>query len=297
VIPERITAMARRGGTGAGRSRLAGVPELPEVESARATIERAALHRAIADVDDTDTWECRPHAPGEIRAALVGRSLTAACRQGKALWCETSGTDGTTGPVLGLHLGMSGRILVTDAVGALTEGGDRVAGNVAEQADRKPEWNRFTITFVDGGTLRLFDKRRLGRVRLDPDLHTLGPDAERIGAPAFRDRVGRGTAPVKARLLDQSVIAGVGNLLADETLWQARLDPRRRVDTLDADDLTALHRALRSATRAAIRRGGVHTGGVIAHRRPDGHCPRCGAAMQRATVGGRTTWFCPREQV
>jgi formamidopyrimidine-DNA glycosylase len=285
------------------------VPELPEVESARATIERAALHSTIADVDDTDSWECRPHAPGEIRAALLGRSFTAACRQGKALWCETSGTetgaiDGATtpGPLLGLHLGMSGRILITDGAGALSEGGDRVAGSdkgggVAEQADRKPEWNRFTVTFADGGTLRLFDKRRLGRVRLDPDLHDLGPDAERIGAAAFRDRVGRGTAPVKARLLDQSVLAGVGNLLADETLWQARLDPRRRVDTLDADDLTALHRALRSATRAAIRHGGVHTGTVIAHRRADGHCPRCGAAMQRATVGGRTTWFCPREQV
>lgn len=279
------------------------MPELPEVESARATIERAALHRPIADVDDTDTWECRPHGPGEIRAALLGRSLTAARRQGKSLWCETSATGGATdggaGPVLGLHLGMSGRILVTDGSGALTEGGDRLAGagSAAEQADRNPLWSRFTIAFADGGTLRLFDKRRLGRVRLDPDLHVLGPDAERITAAAFRERVGRGTAPVKARLLDQSVLAGVGNLLADETLWRARLDPRRRVDTLDADDLTALHRALRKATRAAIEHGGVHTGTVIAHRRPDGHCPRCGALMQRATVGGRTTWFCPREQV
>jgi len=219
------------------------VPELPEVETARATIERAALHRTIADVDDTDTWECRPHAPGEIRAALKGHELTAACRQGKSLWCETD----HDGPVLGLHLGMSGRILVTGAIGELAEGGDRLsgAGTAAEQADRNPGWTRFTITFDDGGTLRLFDKRRLGRVRLDPDLTALGPDAERIGAAAFRNRVGRGTAPVKARLLDQSVLAGVGNLLADETLWQARLDPRRRADTLDAADLTALHRALK----------------------------------------------------
>ena len=185
------------------------MPELPEVESARATIERAALHRTIADVDDRDTWECRPHAPGEIRAALVGHRLTAACRQGKSMWVETGG------PVLGLHLGMSGRILVTDAADALTEGGDRITGvdGAAAQADRHPEWVRFSMTFADGGTLRLFDKRRLGRVRLDPDLSGLGPDAERIGVAAFRERVGRGTAPVKARLLDQSVLAGVGNLL------------------------------------------------------------------------------------
>jgi formamidopyrimidine-DNA glycosylase len=274
-------------------------------------------------VDDTDTWECRPHAPGEIRAALLGRVLAAARRRGKSLWCETlpageapppgrrvphepgsaavaeGETTGSAGPVLGLHLGMSGRILVTDGTGALTEGGDRLAGagTAAEQADRNPAWSRFTLTFADGGTLRLFDKRRLGRVRLDPDLHALGPDAQRIEVAAFRERVGRGTAPVKARLLDQSVLAGVGNLLADETLWQARLDPRRRVDTLGPDDLTALHRALAAATRAAITGGGVHTGTVIAHRRPDGHCPRCGAAMQRAEVGGRTTWFCPEEQV
>ena len=67
--------------------------------------------------------------------------------------------------------------------------------------------------------------------------------------------------------------------------------------TVTPDEVTALHRALRSATRSAIRKGGVHTGEVIAHRRRDGHCPRCGAAMSRATVGGRTTWWCPVEQI
>lgn len=262
------------------------MPELPEVETARAAIERAALGRRIAEVDDRDTWVCRPHAPGEIRDALVGRRLTGAGRRGKSMWCETSGD----GPVLGLHLGMSGRILVTDGQGELTEGGDRVRGG------HQPQWDRFTLTFDDGGTLRLFDKRRLGRVRLDPDLDRLGPDAEQIRVGEFRERVGRGTAPVKARLLDQSVLAGVGNLLADETLWQSRLSPRRPADRLSADELTALHRSLRKATRAAIRQGGVHTGEIIEHRHAGGHCPRCGAEMRRGDVGGRTTWWCPVEQ-
>jgi formamidopyrimidine-DNA glycosylase len=273
------------------------VPELPEVESARATIERAALRRTIADVDDGDTWECRPHAPGEIRAALVGHALTAACRQGKSLWCETAREHDTdAGPVLGLHLGMSGRILVTGADGALTEGGDRIVGNAVEQADRNPVWSRFTVVFDDGGTLRLFDKRRLGRVRLDPDLGALGPDAERITAAVFRERVGRGTAPVKARLLDQSVLAGVGNLLADETLWQAKIAPQRPADGLTSAELTRLLRSLHRAATAAIEQGGVHTGEVIPARKTGAHCPRCGTEMQRATVGGRTTWWCPREQ-
>jgi formamidopyrimidine-DNA glycosylase len=276
------------------------VPELPEVELARATVERAALRRRIVDVDDADTYECRPHLPGEIRDALVGRTLTAAHRRGKTMWCETSGVGRrrTPGPVLGLHLGMSGRIVVSRPGEDTDEGGDRLsgAGTAAEQSRRKPEWDRFTLHFADGGRLRLFDKRRLGRVRLDPDLEALGPDVQQVTVADFRDRVGRGTTAVKARLLDQSVVAGVGNLLADETLWQARLDPRHRVDELSADDLTALHRALLRATAAAIRGGGVHTGEMISARGAGRHCPRCGAEMRRGTVGGRTTWWCPVEQ-
>lgn len=273
------------------------MPELPEVESARAVIEGAALGRLIADVDDNDTYECRPHAPGEIRDALVGRTLTAAHRRGKAMWCATSGLGGDAGPGpdLGIHLGMSGRIFVRPAADAdEVEGGD-YAGN--DRGARKPEWYRFTITFDDGGSLRLFDKRRLGRVRLDPDIDALGPDAAEISRDAFRDRVGRGTAPLKARLLDQATIAGIGNLLADETLWQARLSPLHPAGDLDDDQLDDLRRVLRRATREAIRHGGVHTGEVIRHRRAGAHCPRCGSAMTRGVVGGRTTWWCPQEQL
>jgi len=117
-----------------------------------------------------------------------------------------------------------------------------------------------------------------------------------ISRDAFRTRVGRGEAPLKARLMDQSVIAGVGNLLADEVLWQARQSPLRPAGDLSDAELDALRRALRAATRRATRLGGVHTGDVIPARRRDGRCPRCGAPMRRATVGGRTTWFCEREQ-
>ena len=162
---------------------------------------------------------------------------------------------------------------------------------------RKPEWDRFTVTFDDGGRLRLFDKRRLGRVRLDPDLDALGPDAGEIGRAEFRERVGRGTAPVKARLLDQAVLAGVGNLLADEALWQAAISPSVPSGELAAEQLDGLRRELRSAIRHAIRRGGVHTGEVIPYRHRGADCPRCGAPMRRAMVGSRTTWFCSREQV
>lgn len=291
--------MRERPASGAGQNGR--VPELPEVETARAAIEEAALHRRIVDVDDSDEYVCRPHAPGQIRDALVGREFTAAHRRGKAMWVDTSGDEpGVDGPSLGLHLGMAGRIMISGADGGQVSGGDPPAGRYGIDADapgRKPEWDRFTVTFEDGGVLRLFDKRRLGRVRLDPDLDSLGPDAEQIGVEEFADRVGRGTAPVKARLLDQATLAGVGNLLADETLWQARLDPRREAGSLSKEELRTLHDALGAATRSAIDKGGVHTGEFIASRKKAGVCPRCGAPLERATVGSRTTWFCPREQV
>lgn len=250
------------------------MPELPEVERARQAIERGGLHRRIAAVDDADTYVSRPHAPGEIADALVGRELTGAHRRGKAMWVETSGD----GPILGLHLGMAGRIVV-------------------DEEPAPNNWDRFTIHFDDGGMLALRDKRRLGRARLEPDLELVGPDAAEISRAAFRERVGRGTAPIKARLMDQSVLSGVGNLLADETLWRARLSPRREAGTLTDEDLDRLRRALRAATRSAIRKGGVHTGGFIAHRERGGVCPRCGTPLERATVGGRTTYWCPAEQV
>ena len=273
------------------------MPELPEVELARSTIEEAGLGRTIADVDDADDWVCRPHAPGQIRDALVGRRLTGAHRRGKTMWCDTSDDAGDGGPRLGLHLGMSGRIIVRTADGGTVHGGDPVRGvDGTDAAVAKPEWYRFTLVFDDGGSLRLFDKRRLGRVRLDPDLAGLGPDAAEIGVADFRERVGRGTAPLKARLLDQSVLAGVGNLLADETLWQAGEDPHRPAGELSADELTALHRSLRAATKAAVRHGGVHTGEVIGSRAKGRRCPRCGADMATGQVGGRTTWWCTSEQ-
>ncbi|ABS01642.1 Fpg/Nei family DNA glycosylase [Kineococcus radiotolerans] len=272
------------------------MPELPEVQSARQVVERGGLFRTIADVDDRDTYACRPHAPGDLRRALVGRTLTAAHRRGKSMWCDTSGRDGDEGPALGIHLGMSGRIFVSSAGGAdLLVGGD-YAGPRESPNPVKEEWYRFTLDFEDGGQLRLFDKRRLGRVRLDPDVDALGPDAELVGREEFRERIGRGSAPLKARLLDQSVVAGIGNLLADEVLWRARASPLKPAGELRAEELDELRRELRAAIRHAVRHGGVHTGEVVPHRTAGGHCPRCGAEMVRATVGGRTTWWCSAEQ-
>jgi formamidopyrimidine-DNA glycosylase len=247
------------------------MPELPEAERARAQIERL-LRRRIVAVDDRDTYVCRPHAPGEIAEALVGRRLTSAHRRGKFMWAETDG-----GPDLGLHLGMAGRIV----------------------ADEDPDprgWDRFALEFAGGGRLALRDKRRLGRAVLEPDFSHVGPDAGEVSREEFRTRMGRGSAPIKARLLDQRAISGVGNLLADEILWRAGLSPRRPCRELSEDELDRLRRAMRAAIRSAIRRGGAHTGTLNPHRRPGGRCPSCGAGLQQAKVGGRTTFWCARDQ-
>jgi formamidopyrimidine-DNA glycosylase len=246
------------------------MPELPEAERARAQIEKV-LGREIVAVDDRDTYVCRPHAPGEIADALIGHRLTKALRRGKFLWAETD-----DGPELGLHLGMAGKIVV--------------------DGEPHERWDRFVLEFADGSRMALHDRRRLGRALINPDFDHVGPDAAVVSRDAFRERVGRGSMPLKARLLDQRSISGVGNLLADETLWRARLSPRRPAGELTVDELDHLRRVLRAATRDAIRKGGVHTGNFIKHRKRGAPCPRCGTTVERATIGGRTTFWCPNCQ-
>jgi formamidopyrimidine-DNA glycosylase len=248
------------------------VPELPEAERARKVLEKT-LGRVIASVDDADTYVCRPNSPGELNAALTGHRFVSAHRRGKFLWMETD-----DGPTLGLHLGMAGRIAL-----------DRRA--------KQARWDRFTVEFDDGTWFALHDKRRLGRAILNPDFSHVGPDAADITRDQFRKRVGSGRTAIKARLLDQGALAGVGNLLADQTLWQARIAPDRLTGSLTEADLDLLRRELRSATRDAIKRGGVHTGEFIPARRRTQICPRCDHGLSRATIGGRTTYWCPVCQI
>ena len=276
------------------------MPELPEVEAARRLIAGQALHRRIVDVDDSDSYVGRPHAPGELRSALTGRSLTAAHRRGKMIWLDTSAPGdaagdaaGPPGPELGIHLGMSGRILVTGPDGTVAEAGDE---RRYDTGPRRARWYRFSLTFADGGSLVLVDPRRLGRVRLNPEISALGPDAAQVTPAEFRTLITKGSTAVKARLLDQSTIAGVGNLLADEILWEARVSPLTQTGALTPAQVNRLYRTTKSALAAAIANGGAHTGEMIAARHPGGTCPRDGAPMVHGTVGGRSTWWCSREQ-
>jgi formamidopyrimidine-DNA glycosylase len=262
------------------------VPEILEAESARRLLAEHALDRDVGTVDAPDAWILkRGLTPDAVRAALPGHRFTAARRRGKLLLLDTD----HDGPTLSLHLGMSGRILVDG----------EAAGDPLLYAANGPNpvWLRFGLSFGDGGSMYLRDPRRLGAVELDPDEDRLGVDAFDVRLPDVEKFTAASRAPVKAMLMDQSRIAGLGNLLVDEILFRAGIDPARPANTLGDDEVRRLARAISVTLRTLQRRGGSHTGDHMVAREPGGRCPRDGAEMLRRTVGGRTTYSCPVHQV
>jgi len=265
------------------------VPEILEVELYRRLAEKV-LGRTIEKVWMVDARYGRGGTtPRRLNSALVGHVFTEARRRGKLLLLDTD-----DGPTLGIRFGMTGG-LVVDSVAAL----DRLLygpGVFGEQ------WVRARITFADGGNLLLHDPRRFGSLELAPNEGRLGPDALTVTLADLRVALagtaarGPRSAPLKAQLMDQERVAGIGNLLADEILWRAGLDPGRRTPLGD-QELRALHASLRATLRQLGRQGGSHMGELMEERRVGGRCPKDGAELQVATVGGRTTWWCPVHQV
>lgn len=260
------------------------MPELPEVEAYRRLAE-LALDRRIDAVVAPDAWFLKGGLDAAtVASALVGHRFAAARRTGKLLLVDTAGA----GPVLGLRFGMTGRLLVDGRAGV---------DHLLYTSDREvAAWDRFVVRFADGGNLVVRDPRRLGGVLLDPDESALGPDALAVTPAALRAALGASAVALKARLMDQRRLAGVGNLSADEVLWRAGLDPRRPAGSLTPAEVRRLHHHLRAGVDELVARGGSHTGDLVAARRPGGTCPRDGAPLARATVGGRTTWWCPHHQ-
>ena len=157
-------------------------------------------------------------------------------------------------------------------------------------------WRRGTGSpseFAGGGQLRLNDPRRLGGVELDPDESKLGVDAFSIRPRDLAAVLGTSSAPLKARLMDQARIAGIGNLLADEILWRAGLDPARPAGSLSDGERGRLLRSMRAVLTELLAAGGSHLGRLQAARERGGRCPRDGTPLERRTIGGRTTYSCP----
>jgi formamidopyrimidine-DNA glycosylase len=252
------------------------VPELPDVEHFRRFLARHAEGARIRRVVTTDAQILRNATPEALDAAARGHRFEEPERRGKwlAAW--------TTGPAILIHFGMTGSFRWATG----PEGRHR--------HDR-------VIVETDRGELRYRNMRKLGGVWLAHDreeadrlLAPLGPDALHVSSAGFREALARRRGQVKATLMNQSVVSGVGNLAADEALWQARIHPARRLEDLDEGERRRLERSVRRVLRTWVDRfHDLPAGWLLPVRGPDGACPRCGTRLERTTVGGRTTYFCP----
>ncbi|HEX7681079.1 MAG TPA: DNA-formamidopyrimidine glycosylase family protein [Thermoanaerobaculia bacterium] len=259
------------------------MPELPEVELYCRYVARHALLQRIRAVRVLDERILGVRKAVLLRA-LTGRQLTRVRRHGKHLFADAGSTW------LHIHFGMSGDLYWYQ--------GD--AG--------QPRFARVVFDFEDGARLAYDDMRLFGVVDLTPDPdafiaeHRLGPDPldSAFRLPLFRRIVAGRRGAVKSLLLSQDIIAGMGNLYADEALYRASVHPRRAVDTLSAAEVKAIFHCMRAILKEAIAfksRGGDYPGRYLVQHREEGdRCPLCGGTIQRTVVFGRTTYFCGRHQ-
>ena len=274
------------------------MPELPEVEAARRTAERVAAGRRIVSVWCADDPIVLETPPARLRRALLGRRVLRVGRHGKHFWLELDRR-----PWLLVHFGMSGG-LYTPGRGVRL----RSSGSRDWRVDWPPRFAKLRLTLDDGGELAIADARRLGRIRLrddprcEPPLSALGFDALReLPPPArFRALLTARAAPVKAVLLDQSFAAGVGNWVADEVLYQARIAPRRLARSLSPAEAGRLRGALRRVLVTAVRAGADsdrYPRGWLFHQRWDhGTATRRGEPIRHETIAGRTAAWVPARQ-
>jgi formamidopyrimidine-DNA glycosylase len=260
------------------------MPEGLEVELYRRVAERA-VGRPISAVSVDD----RQAMARELEAVLPGRTIAAAHRRGKLLVLELVAATGAPTSSIGLHFGMTGRLVVDgrSPIDALQYGPGR----------DDPSWDRLTVTFVDGGVMRVNDPRRWARFVPDPTAERLGPDFLTVTAAQLLPAFARRGSPVKTALMDQYLVAGYGNMCVDEVLWQVGIDPFSPARELPHGAVERLVAFAPRHLRAMLRRGGSHRGTIspdVRSRVPA--CPRDGAPMRRDTIGGRTTVWCPVHQ-
>jgi formamidopyrimidine-DNA glycosylase len=281
------------------------VPELPEVETVRDGLQRWVVGRTVASVQVSHPRAVRRHLAGaqDLISRLVGAQFEAVSRRGKYLWLPLEDRDVC---LLG-HLGMSGQLLVQPP-GAPDEKHLHVRIGFAD----------------DGPELRFVDQRTFGGLLLDRLVPAADRPTERVPEPiahiardpldeffddaAFTARLRRRNSAVKRALLDQTLISGVGNIYADESLWRAKLHGERIGTTLTRAQARDLLTHVREVLRAALAVGGtsfdalyVNVNGrsgyfdrsLAAYGRAGEPCPRCGTAIRRAAFMNRSSFFCP----
>jgi formamidopyrimidine-DNA glycosylase len=272
------------------------MPELPEVETIVADLRPRLVGHTIRDVEVGWPGAIGGLSPNEFASRLRGKRITDVGRRGKNILFWLSADE-----VLLLHLRMSGRLWLTEA------------------SELEPRFQRVAIELDDGRKLRFADLRKFGRLSLVPAsevahlIDRLGPEplGAEFTAEGFVRMLSSRRAQVKALLLDQSFVAGVGNIYADEALFAARIHPHRIAATLTKEEATRLHGALQAVLGQSIRnrgttfsdyrdgrgRPGQNQDWLKVYRRTALPCPECGTPVQRLRFGGRGSHICPQCQV
>jgi formamidopyrimidine-DNA glycosylase len=282
------------------------MPELPEVETIRRQLEPEITGRAIDRARVLDRRWTRPISPRRVEHDLAGRRIESVGRRGKYLLL---GLDG--GDALAMHLRMTGNLILRERGEGRRLGGERLY-----EGSPDARYLRAVLELDDGRELWFTDPRRFGQAILLRGGRLKPYFAERLGIEPLSDeltaealaRVALGrTAPLKSFLLDQSGIAGVGNIYADEALWRARLHPLSPAGSMRLEHCEELRVAIVATLEAALRSGGssiddyVDARGelgsmqdeFVVHTRAGEPCRRCGETIRRIVVGGRSTYFCP----
>ncbi|MGB4768669.1 MAG: bifunctional DNA-formamidopyrimidine glycosylase/DNA-(apurinic or apyrimidinic site) lyase [Candidatus Saccharimonas sp.] len=288
------------------------MPELPEVETVRRGLERLIIGRIVTAVKCLESPKSFPNDPQEVERYLVGSSIIAVRRRAKVLLIDLS-----TNYTLVTHLKMTGQIVYRGKqVFGAGHPNDSLIGELPDRS------TRIVYTFDDSSCLYFNDQRKFGWMKLYPTpevpnidfMKKVGPEPLELtfGAGEFVTRVRRrNNTTIKAAILDQTVIAGVGNIYADESLWGAKLHPATRVRDVSDHDLRQLLKEIRLVMNIAIEKGGSTDRNYVnaegkkgsyidfarVFRREGLDCPRCGAVINKSRVAGRGTHFCPVCQI
>jgi formamidopyrimidine-DNA glycosylase len=259
------------------------MPELPDVETFKRYLDATSLHQRISGVDVRSAYVLKGVSARELERRLRGRCFESSRRHGKHLFVRTNGDLW-----LRLHFGMTGSL------------------QYLKRREQAPKHTRVLFVFGNAHCLAFEDQRKFGEVGLLQDIdeflktRALGSDGLDISRSQFKEIFRKHRGAVKTILLNQKLIAGIGNIYADEILFHARIHPATHASALKDKTVAKLFRATRDILRKAIEAKAdmdrMPKSWLLPHRSKGGKCPRCGRELKSATIGGRTAWFCARCQ-
>jgi formamidopyrimidine-DNA glycosylase len=259
------------------------MPELPEVQNFKRYLDATSLHQRIIGVDVRSAYILKGVSGRELARRLKGRCFESSCRHGKHLFVRADHDLW-----LRLHFGMTGSL------------------HYFKHQEQAPKHTRVLFVFANAHCLAFEDQRKFGEIGLIEDVNkflkkrALGPDALDITLSQLREILGKYRGAVKTILPNQKLIAGIGNIYADEILFRARIHPATQVSALKEKAVTKLFRAGRDILKKAIAAKAdanfMPKSWLLPHRDKGGKCPRCGRELKSATIGGRTAWFCTQCQ-